>query len=111
MQRIITVLIIAVFLLLPGLAGAQAPAQAPVEPPAAAAPPQPSMECVPGPGGTCVLPGKMNPEQMKQVQGKMGQCCMMQEGKGGPKCQQMQRQLDDLQKRVEALEGKKGKKK
>ncbi len=57
------------------------------------------------------MPGKMTPEQMKQMQGKMGQCCMMQEGKGYPMCQQMQKQLDDLQKRVEALEVKKGKKK
>ena len=53
----------------------------------------------------------MTPEQMKQMQGKMGQCCMMQPGQGCPMCQQMQKQLDDLQKRVEALEGKKGKKK
>jgi hypothetical protein len=48
---------------------------------------------------------------MKQMQGKMGQCCMMQEGKGCPMHQQMQKQVDELQKRVEALEGKKGKKK
>ena len=54
----------------------------------------------------------MTPEQMKQMQGKMGQCCMMQPGQGCPMQQQMQKQLDDLQKRVEALEGKtKGKKK
>lgn len=50
---------------------------------------------------------------MQQMQGKMGQkCCMMQPGQGGPECRQMQKQIDELRQRVEALEGqKKGKKK
>ncbi len=122
MKRIFTSLIIAALLLLPTLAVAQAPAP-PAAPQAAAAPAQPQAQpeaksaaqpqaapqpCQPGPGGTCPM---MSPEQMKQMQGKMGQCCM-QPGQGCPMHQQMQKQLDDLQKRVEALEGKKkGKKK
>jgi hypothetical protein len=114
MKRIITLLIIAVICLLPGIAGAQAPAQSPAAPaaPQAAPAPQPTQPaCQMGPGGACVIPGQMNPEQMKQMQGKMGQCCMMQEGKGCPRHQEVQKQLDDLRQRVEALEGKKGKKK
>lgn len=125
MKRLFTFLIIAALLLLPTLAVAQAPAGAPAStpaqpehpatPPAATqatpAPAQPQaapQPCQPGPGGTCPM---MTPEQMKQMQGKMGQCCM-QAGQGSPRCQQLQKQLDDLQKRVEALEGKtKGKKK
>ena len=115
MKRILTFLIIAALLLLPALAVAQAPAGAPAPPqsqPAvkSPAPPQAApLPCKPGPDGTCPM---MSPEQMKQMQGKMGQCCMMQEGKGCPMQKQMQKQLDDLQKRVEALEGKtKGEKK
>jgi TolA-binding protein len=116
MKRVITSLIMAALLLLPGMAAAQAPAgsqasplaqpEHPAAPPAAA--PQ---QCQMGPGGTCMMPGQMTPEQMKQMQGKMGQCCMMQPGQGCARCEQLQKQLDDLQKRVEALEGKKGKKK
>jgi hypothetical protein len=113
MKRIFTSLIIAALLLFPTLAVAQAPAGAPAQPQAqpeakSAAQPQAAPQpCQPGPGGTCPM---MTPEQMKQMQGKMGQCCM-QPDQGCPKCQQLQKQLDDLQKRVEALEGKKGKKK
>ncbi|MCX5889503.1 MAG: hypothetical protein NTY36_08630 [Deltaproteobacteria bacterium] len=127
MRRLFTSLIIAALLLLPTLAVAQAPATTPAPPAAPQAAPAPAptqaqpeakspaqpqaapLPCQPGPGGTCPM---MTPEQMKQMQGKMGQCCMMQPGQGSPMCQQMQKQLDDLQKRVEALEGKtKGKKK
>ena len=128
MKRIIASLIMAALLLLPGVAAAQAPAgpqssppaqpEHPAAPPAAAPQAQPGspmqapQQCQMGPGGTCMMPGQMTPEQMKQMQGKMGQCCLMQEGKGCPMQKQMQKQLDDLQKRVEALEGKtKGKKK
>jgi hypothetical protein len=112
MKRIVTFLIITALLLLPALAGAQAPVGTPAQPqtqPAAKAPAQPQaapQPCKPGPDGTCPM---MTPEQMKQMQGKMGQCCLMQEGKGCPMQKQMQKQLDDLQKRVEALEGKKKK--
>jgi hypothetical protein len=53
----------------------------------------------------------MTPEQMKQMQGKMGQCCTMQPGQASPQCQQMQKQIDELRQRVEALEKQKGKKK
>jgi hypothetical protein len=121
MKRFFASLIIVSLLLLPGLAAAQAPAAtqtpqaapAPAQPqeqPEAKSPAQPQAAphpCQPGPGGTCPM---MTPEKMKQMQGKMGQCCM-QPGQGSPMCQQLQKQLDDLQKRVEALEGKKGKKK
>jgi len=112
---------LATLLLLAGMAAAQAPAgpqasppaqhEHPAAPPAAAPQAQPQPQCQMGPGGTCIMPGQMTPEQMKQMQGKMGQCCMVQPGQGCPMQQQMQKQLDDLQKRVEALEGKKGKKK
>lgn len=98
-------------LLLTGLAAAQAPATTPAPsaaPQAAPVPAQP--QCQMGPGGTCIMPGA-TPEQVKQMQGKMGQCCMMQPGQSCPMHQQMQKQLDELQKRVEALEGKKGSKK
>lgn len=125
MKRFFASLIIVSLLLLPGLAAAQAPAQAPEKAPAttpalpaapqaapAPAPTQAQPQCQMGPGGTCLMPGQATPEQMKQMQGKMGQCCMMQPGQGCAMHQQMQKQLDDLQKRVEALEGKtKGKKK
>jgi len=127
MKRIIASLIMAALLLLPGVAAAQAPAgpqssppaqpEHPAAPPAAAPQAQPGspmqapQQCQMGPGGTCMMPGQLTPEQMKQMQGKMGQCCMMQPGQGCSMHQQMQKQLDDLQKRVEALEGKKGKKK
>jgi hypothetical protein len=121
LRKLIVIMAAMAFLLiLPGLAAAQAPADPqaspPATPPAAAPQAQPGSptqpQCQMGPGGTCIMPGQMTPEQMKQMQGKMGQCCMMQPGQGGPMCQQMQKQLDDLQKRVEALEGKtKGKKK
>jgi uncharacterized membrane protein len=114
-KLIVIMAALATLLILPGLAAAQAPA-APPAPQAAPAPEHPQAQAQPpcqmGPGGTCIMPGKMTPEQMKQMQGKMGQCCMMQPGQGSPMCQQMQKQIDDLQKRVEALEGKKqGKKK
>ena len=122
---------LATLLILPGMAAAQAPAgpqasppaqhEHPATPPAAAPQAQPGSptqaqapqpQCQMGPGGTCIMPGQMTPEQMKQMQGKMGQCCMMQPGQGCPMRQQMQKQLDDLRQRVEALEGqKKGKKK
>lgn len=114
MKRIFTSLIIAALLLLPTLAVAQAPAGAPAQSqaqPEAQSPAQPQaapQPCQPGPGGTCPM---MTPEQMKQMQGKTGQS-NMQPGQGCPMHQQMQKQLDELQKRVEALEGKtKGKKK
>ena len=121
MRRTFAVLIAVALLLVPGIIYAQAPATTPAPsaaPQAAPAPAQPEAKsaaqpqaapqpCQPGPGGTCPM---MTPEQMKQMQGKMGQCCM-QPGQGCPMHQQMQKQLDDLQKRVEALEGKKGKKK
>jgi hypothetical protein len=123
MKRIIAVLVVFGLIMLPGLAAAQAPAQTPEKAPAAAAAPQAAPaqpeaqpqaqappQCQMGPGGTCVMPGA-TPEQMKQMQGKMGQCSMMQPGQGCPKCQQVQKQLDDLEKRVEALEKAKGKKK
>ena len=112
MKRFFASLIIVSLLLLPGLAAAQAPAP-PAAPQAAPAPGQTQAQpqCQMGPGGTCTMPGQMTPEQMKQMQGKMGQCCMMQPGQGCPMQQQMQKQLDDLRQRVEALEGKKGKKK
>jgi hypothetical protein len=119
MKRFFASLIIVSLLLLPGLAAAQAPAQTPAQAPAAtpAAPATPQAAPAPaqtqgGPGMACPMGQQMTPEQMKQMQGKMGQCGMMQPGQGSPMCQQMQKQIDDLQKRVEALEGKtKGKKK
>ena len=104
---------LATLLILPGMAAAQAPAATPAPPAAPQAAPAPTQgqpQCQMGPGGTCMMPGQMTPEQMKQMQGKMGQCCM-QPGQGCPMHQQMQKQLDDLRQRVEALEGKKGKKK
>jgi TolA-binding protein len=112
LKRFFASLIVLALLLLPTLAAAQAPAGAPAAQPEAKSPAQPEAAprpCQPGPGGTCPM---MTPEQMKQMQGKMAQCCMMQPGQGSPMCQQMQKQLDELQKCVEALEGKtKGKKK
>jgi polyhydroxyalkanoate synthesis regulator phasin len=51
--------------------------------------------------------GQMTPEAMKQMHEKMGQmCAMMAQGKGCPMMQEFKKQLDDLNKRVEALEGK-----
>ncbi|MFI5329712.1 MAG: hypothetical protein ACHQ2F_01560 [Desulfobaccales bacterium] len=119
MKRTVSWLIVAALFLVPGMAAAQAPAGAPAppqaqqeSPPQAQPQAQPQPQCQPGPGGTCIMPGKMTPEQMKQMQEKMGQCCMMQEGQGCcPKCQQMQKQLDELSQRVDALEGKKKTKK
>jgi hypothetical protein len=111
MKRKVTWLMIAALFLVPGMAAAQAPAGAPAPPQAQQESPpqaQPQPECTPGPGGTCIMPGKMTPEQMKQMQGKMGQCCLMPSGQGCcPKCQQLQKQLDELSQRVDALEGKK----
>lgn len=112
MKRMVTWLMIAALFLVPGMAAAQAPAGAPAPPQAqqeSQPQAQPQPQCQPGPGGTCIMPGKMTPEQMKQMQGKC--CAMMQEGKGCPKCQQMQKQLDELSQRVDALEGKKKTKK
>jgi hypothetical protein len=120
-RLIVIIAALAALMVLPGIAAAQAPAQTPAATPAppAAAPaapapqqPQAMPQCQMGPGGTCVVPGQATPEQTKQMQEKMAQCCaMMQQGKGCPMHQQMQKQMDDLQKRIEALEGKKGKKK
>jgi len=89
MKRILLFLITLTLLLLPVLAAAQAPAA----PQAAPAPQQPQAAppCQMGPGGTCIMPGA-TPEQMKQMQGKMGQCCLMQEGQGCPRHQQVQKQ-------------------
>ncbi len=115
LRKIIVIMAaLAALLILPGMAFAQAPA-APAAPQATPAPEQPQAQtqpqCQMGPGGSCVMPGA-TPEQMKQMQGKMGQCCMMQPGQGCPMCQQVQKQIDDLRLRIEALEGqKKGKKK
>lgn len=121
LRRLIVVMAVtAALMILPGLAAAQAPAQTTEQAPAAptAAPqasPAPQAlqpQCQPGPGGTCMVPGKMSPEQMQQMQGKMGQgCCMMQPGQGSPMCQKMQKQIDELRQRVEALEVKKRAKK
>jgi hypothetical protein len=111
MKRKVTWLMIAALFLVPGMAAAQAPAGAPAPPQAqqeAQPQAQPQPQCQPGPGGTCIMPGKMTPEQMQQMQGKMGQCGMMQPGQGCyPKCQQLQKQLDELSQRLDALEGKK----
>jgi len=103
MKRSVFAAILAILILLPAMASAQAPAQTPASP-------QAEMQCTPGPGGTCVVPGA---EQKQPTPGKMAQgCCMMQESQGCPRCQAVQKQLDDLRQRVEALEGKaKGKKK
>ena len=116
MKRTVSWLIVAALFLVPGMAAAQAPAGTPAppqaqqeSPPQAQPQAQPQPQCQPGPGGTCIMPGQMTPEQMKQMQGKMGQCSMMPQG--CPKCQQMQKQLDELSKRVDALEGKKKTKK
>ncbi len=114
MKRTVSWLIVAALFLFPGMAAAQASAGAPAPPQAqqeSSPQAQPQPQCQPGPGGTCVMPGQMTPEQMKQMQGKMGQCCLMQEGKGCPMHQQMQKQLDELSRRVDALEGKKKTKK
>jgi len=49
---------------------------------------------------------------MKQMPGKTGHPCPMQAGQACPIHQQMQKQMDELNKRVEALEKKmKGRKK
>jgi len=103
MKRLISIFIMAVLILVPGMASAQAPAAPKDQPVAAPAAPQ----AQPGAAPACPM---MNPEQMKQMQ---GQCCpMMQGGKGCPKCQEMIKKVDDLSKRVEALEKQgKGKKK
>lgn len=119
MKLMVTWLMLGALLLVPGMASAQAPAGAPAppqaqqeSPPQAQPQAQPQPQCQPGPGGTCILPGQMTPEQMKQMQGKMGQCCMMQSGQGCcPRCQQLQKQLDELSQRLDALEGKKKTKK
>ena len=88
------VMVALTLLFLPVMAGAQAPAQAPAAtaaqpaaPPEAKPQAQPQPPCQPGPGGVCPM---MTPEQMKQMQGKMGQCCMMQPSQGSPQCQQLQ---------------------
>ena len=112
LRRLMVIMAVAALLILPGIAAAQAPAATPAPPAApqaAPAPPQPQ----PGPGQACCpMQGQMNPEQMKQMQEKMGKMCGMQPGQGCPMHQQMQKQLDELRQRVEALEGKKkGKKK
>jgi ABC-type Fe3+-hydroxamate transport system substrate-binding protein len=106
-RRLMVIMAVATLLILPGIAAAQA--QAPAQAPAATpAPAQPQ----PGPGLVCPMAGQMTPEQMKQMQEKMGKMCGMQPGQGCPMHQQMQKQLDELRQRVEALEGKKkGKKK
>ncbi|MHB8068913.1 MAG: hypothetical protein ACYDIC_13565 [Desulfobaccales bacterium] len=116
-RLIVIMAALAAVLILPGMAVAQAQSPTPQQAPAAtpAAPPAPQAAPAPehpqaGPGPACPM---MSPEQMQQMQGKMGQkCCMMQPGQANPKCEQMQKQIDELQQRVEALEGqKKGKKK
>jgi hypothetical protein len=116
MKRMVTFLIMAALLLVPALAAAQTAAQKEAPAPAATPATAPAPQAAPAPqqpqaaSGACCP--SMTPEQMKQMQGKMGQGCMMQPGQGCPMHQQMQKQLDELQKRVEALEGKaKGKKK
>jgi hypothetical protein len=113
MRQLLIGLLATALIFLPGLLSAQAPAGTQPQPPAQQEP-QPQAQPQPGPGTTCVGGAcQVNPEQMKQMQGKMGQCCMMQPGQAGcPREQQMQKQLDELRQRVEALEKQtKGKKK
>jgi len=118
------VLLAAALILYPGLLPAQTKAEPPTAaPPPAAAPQQPA------PGiGQCTCPcmmmmkGQMTPEMQKQMQERMakmgqgGQMCPM--GSGGQMCtmpgmggQDVQKQLADLGKRVEALENQLKKKK
>ncbi|MCX5893841.1 MAG: hypothetical protein NTW80_12920, partial [Deltaproteobacteria bacterium] len=62
MKHMVTWLMIAALCLVPGMAAAQAPAGAPTPPqaqPATQPQARPQPECTPGPGGTCVMPGKM----------------------------------------------------
>jgi len=102
---------IAVFAVVPGMAMAQAPAGSPAQPQAKPeAPPaaQPQQQPLCTPGTSCPV----TPEQMKQMPGKTGHPCCMQAGQACPMHQQMQKQMDELNKRVEALEKKmKGRKK
>jgi hypothetical protein len=109
MKLTVTWLMIAALFLVPGMAAAQATGGAPASPQAQQesqpqGQPQAQQQPQAGPGPCCPM---MSPEQMKQMQGKMGQCCMMPGGKGCPMCQQVQKQLDELSQRVDALEGKK----
>jgi hypothetical protein len=113
MRQVVIWVLSTALVILPGLVSAQAPAGTQTQPPAQHEP-QPQAQPQPDSGMTCqggVC--QMNPEQMKQMQGKMGQGCMMQSGKECcPMHQQMQKQLDELRQRVEALEKQtKGKKK
>ena len=104
MQRTWMLLLATALVIIPGIAAAQAPAGTQPQPPAQhepQAPPPAQPQPQAGPGMTCPM---MTPEQMKQMQGKMGQCCLMQPGQGCPMHQQMQQQLDELRQRVAALE-------
>ncbi len=109
------VLLAAALILYPGLLPAQTKAEPPAAAPATTAAPQ-----QPAPGmGQCTCPcmmmmkGQMTPEMQKQMQERMakmgqgGQMCTMP-GMGG---QDVQTQLADLGKRVEALENQLKKKK
>jgi hypothetical protein len=106
MQRTWMLLLVAALVIIPGIAAASAPAGTQPQPPAqhepqAPPPAQPQPQPQAGPGLTCPM---MTSEQMKQMQEKMGQCCLMQPGKGCPMHQQLQKQLDELRQRLEALE-------
>ncbi len=107
LSRCRLVMVIIIFQLFPVMAAAQAPAQAPEKAPAAAPQAAPAPQQPQAQPGTCPM---LTPEQMKQMQGKMGQCCPIPPDPGS-QCKQLQKQIDELQKRVEALEKQQGKKK